>query len=75
MRTVAHLSDLHLGRHDPLIVEALIISLRENRPDLMIFSGDLTQRARRSEFAEARTFLDRIAAPRQSRPGAGVLAG
>ena len=52
-----------------MIAEALIVSLRENRPDLVIVSGDLTQRARRSEFAEARTFLDRIAAPRLVIPG------
>jgi 3',5'-cyclic AMP phosphodiesterase CpdA len=69
MRTVAHLSDLHFGRHDPVIAEALIVSLRENRPDLVIISGDLTQRARRSEFAAARAFLDRIAAPRLVIPG------
>lgn len=69
MRTVAHLSDLHFGRHDRAIVEALLASLNQNRPDLVIVSGDLTQRARRSEFAEARRFLDRIKVPQLVIPG------
>ena len=30
------------------------------QPDLVIVSGDLTQRARRSQFREARAFLDRL---------------
>jgi 3',5'-cyclic AMP phosphodiesterase CpdA len=69
MRTIAHLSDLHFGRHDPVIAEALLESLAEHRADLVIVSGDLTQRAHRSEFAEARTFLDRIAASKLVVPG------
>ena len=69
MRTVAHLSDLHFGRHDPAIAEALLASLDENRPDLVVVSGDLTQRARRSEFAKARKFLDSIVAPKLVIPG------
>ena len=44
MRTVAHLSDLHFGRHDPAIVEALIASLRRKPAR----SGD---RQRRSHAA------------------------
>ncbi len=69
MRTVAHVSDLHFGRHDPAIAEALLASLAEHRPDLVIVSGDLTQRARSAEFAEARKFLDRIAARTLVIPG------
>ena len=45
MRTVAHLSDLHFGRHDVETTEALLASLEEQQPDLVIVSGDLTQRA------------------------------
>jgi 3',5'-cyclic AMP phosphodiesterase CpdA len=69
MRTVAHLSDLHFGRSDPAVAEALLVSLKENRPDLVIVSGDLTQRARQSEFAEARKFLDNISARKLVIPG------
>jgi 3',5'-cyclic AMP phosphodiesterase CpdA len=69
MRTIAHISDLHFGRHDPRKVEALLKSLAENRPDLVAVSGDLTQRARSAEFAQARHFLERIPEPVLVVPG------
>jgi 3',5'-cyclic AMP phosphodiesterase CpdA len=69
MRTIAHLSDLHFGRHDPALANALLASLDEARPDLVIVSGDLTQRARTEQFAAARAFLERIAAPTLVVPG------
>jgi 3',5'-cyclic AMP phosphodiesterase CpdA len=69
MRLIAHISDLHFGRHDPAAVDALAASLSEHRPHLVVISGDLTQRARRLEFIEARTFLDRIAQPKLVVPG------
>ena len=69
MRRIAHISDLHFGHHDPRKVAALLKSLAENHPDLVAVSGDLTQRARNSEFAEARNFLDHIAAPVLVVPG------
>src|SRR5918998_1285876 len=58
MRTLVHLSDLHFGRTDPEVVAALTASVAEARPDLVAVSGDLTQRARASQFREARAFLD-----------------
>jgi 3',5'-cyclic AMP phosphodiesterase CpdA len=69
MRLIAHISDLHFGRHDPHKVDLLLHSLDQNSPDLVAVSGDLTQRARRSEFAEARHFLDRIGRPIVVVPG------
>lgn len=69
MRRIAHISDLHFGRHDPRKVDALIHSLEQNSPDVVVVSGDLTQRARRSEFAEAQQFLDRIQRPVVVVPG------
>ena len=62
MRLLAHLSDLHFGRHDEAIADALLASLTETRPHLVVISGDLTQRARRHEFAAARKFLDQLRA-------------
>jgi 3',5'-cyclic AMP phosphodiesterase CpdA len=62
VRLLAHLSDLHFGRHDEAIAEALLASLADTRPHLVVVSGDLTQRARRDEFAAARKFLDRLSA-------------
>lgn len=69
MRLIGHLSDLHFGRHAPRVVDGLLESLEEIRPDLLAISGDLTQRARRHEFAAARAFLDRLPAPYVVVPG------
>jgi 3',5'-cyclic AMP phosphodiesterase CpdA len=67
--TLAHLSDLHFGREDPAAVEALVADLEALAPSLVAVSGDLTQRARRVEFAAARAFLARLAAPKLVVPG------
>ena len=69
MRLVAHLSDLHFGRTDPAVVHALLADLHHHKPDLVIVSGDLTQRARSHQFAEARAFLARLPAPAMVVPG------
>jgi 3',5'-cyclic AMP phosphodiesterase CpdA len=69
VRTIAHLSDLHFGQEDPRVVEALVRDVAALRPSLVAVSGDLTQRARRPEFAAARAFLDRLPAPRLVVPG------
>lgn len=74
MPVLAHLSDLHFGRTDTKVVEALLADLAHQRPDLIIISGDLTQRARTSQFAEARAFLDRLPAPALMVPGNHDLA-
>lgn len=63
MRKIAHISDLHFGRHDPRKVDGLLASLSDNNPDLVAVSGDLTQRARAREFTQARHFLDCIRQP------------
>jgi 3',5'-cyclic AMP phosphodiesterase CpdA len=68
-RVVAHLSDLHFGRIDPATLSPLVSAIEELKPDLIAVSGDLTQRARRHEFAEARKFLDRLPGPRIVVPG------
>ena len=69
MRTVVHLSDLHFGRVDPRLVPPLVQTIREIAPDLIAVSGDLTQRARRSQFAQARTFLQQLPFPQLVVPG------
>ncbi len=69
MRTIAHLSDLHFGREDPAAVAALLADLEALRPSVVAVSGDLTQRARPSQFNAARAFLDRIPAPLVVVPG------
>ncbi len=62
MARIAHLSDIHFGAHDPTIVAATEIWLQERQPDLVIISGDLTQRAKVDQFREASDYLDRLRA-------------
>ena len=57
MARIAHLSDIHFGANDPNIVAATIDWLTEKRPDLVIISGDLTQRAREKQFQDAADYL------------------
>jgi 3',5'-cyclic AMP phosphodiesterase CpdA len=59
-RTIVHLSDLHFGRVDVATLEPLVSAICATGPDLLAVSGDLTQRARSSEFRQAREFLDRL---------------
>jgi 3',5'-cyclic AMP phosphodiesterase CpdA len=54
MTRIAHLSDLHFGLVDDWAVAALADDLRAGAPDLVVVSGDLTQRARRKQVCEAR---------------------
>ena len=69
MRTLVHLSDLHFGRTDPAVVAALPATVSSFRPDVVVISGDLTQRAKEREFRQARAFLDSLAGPRIVVPG------
>ena len=69
MRTIVHLSDIHFGRIEPDLVHRLSAAIVRIAPDLLAVSGDLTQRAKRSEFTEARTFLDALPFPRLVVPG------
>jgi 3',5'-cyclic AMP phosphodiesterase CpdA len=67
-RTIVHLSDLHFGRVDPAIPPALL-SAAVAAPDLVVVSGDLTQRARIAEFRAAAHFLAALPAPVLAIPG------
>lgn len=63
MSTLLQVSDPHFGTERPEVVEALVAFACERRPDVLMLSGDITQRARRAQFDAARVFCDRIAAP------------
>ncbi len=69
MRTIAHISDLHFGREDPVVAEGLVEDLLRFRPDLVVNSGDLTQRARRRQFEAAADYLKRLPGPQLTLPG------
>jgi 3',5'-cyclic AMP phosphodiesterase CpdA len=54
------LSDVHFGRHDPAVVAAVEEFLFAKRPDLVVISGDFTQRARVAQYELAAQFVERI---------------
>lgn len=59
--TVLHASDFQCGKpYLPQAAEALIRLASELDPDVVIVSGDLTQRAKAREFEQARQLLDRF---------------
>jgi 3',5'-cyclic AMP phosphodiesterase CpdA len=61
MLTILHISDLHFG--PPFVAhvgESVIRAAHELRADVIVASGDFTQRATREQYAEARAFLDRL---------------
>ena len=62
MARIAHLSDIHFGANDPKIVSATEAWLERSQPDLVIISGDLTQRARVEQFRAASAWLNRLRA-------------
>lgn len=69
MRTIVHLSDLHFGRVNPLLLEPLKKVVSEIGPDVIAVSGDLTQRARSYQFQQARSFLESLPKPQIVVPG------
>ena len=69
MRTIVHVSDLHFGRVDPALLGPLKRTIERIGPDLVVVSGDLTQRARAGQFREARSFLDSLPGRRLVVPG------
>jgi 3',5'-cyclic AMP phosphodiesterase CpdA len=60
MPRLIHLSDLHFGAHDTVLVEAVEARIHDEKPHLVVISGDFTQRARTEQFKEACRFLDRL---------------
>src|SRR4051812_39844556 len=66
---LAHVSDLHFGHHDPAVSAGLAADLKSQSPDLVVASGDFTQRGTAAEFQLARDFLDSVHAPVFAVPG------
>jgi 3',5'-cyclic AMP phosphodiesterase CpdA len=67
---LAHLSDIHFGRIVQVgIVDALVDEVNAAGADLVVVSGDLTQRARTHQFRAAKAMLDAFTAPTLVVPG------
>ncbi|MBD8525237.1 metallophosphoesterase family protein [Pseudomarimonas arenosa] len=61
MSVILHLSDTHFGTEQAWVQHALNELIATQSPDLLILSGDITQRATRAQFAAAHDWLDRQA--------------
>ncbi len=70
-KRVLHLSDLHFGRVNAPALEALceIVLARKAELDLIVVTGDWTQRARTVEFRAAIEFVSQLSCPVVSVPG------
>lgn len=71
MLTIVHGSDLHFGRfHDSRVAEAFLASAETLAPNMIVLSGDFTQRAKVREYEEAQRYLRRLpAVPQILTPG------
>ncbi len=69
MRTLVHLSDLHFGRVDQKLLQPLRDVIARIKPHVVVISGDLTQRARATQFRDARAYLDTLPKPQLVVPG------
>ncbi|WP_033315439.1 metallophosphoesterase family protein [Limimaricola hongkongensis] len=69
MRRVLHISDLHFGRTRADLLDPLVETINRLAPDMVAFSGDLTQRARERQFAQAADFIARLEPPVLTVPG------
>ena len=69
MSVLLQISDTHFGTEQPLVVEALVALAAQQRPDIVVLSGDITQRARPAQFRAAKAFVDRLGAPVLAVPG------
>jgi 3',5'-cyclic AMP phosphodiesterase CpdA len=67
---ILHVSDLHVGtREDPQVAEALARLTERIRPEVVVASGDLSNRGRRSEHERAHALLTSLGAPVVAVPG------
>lgn len=60
MKKIIHLSDLHFGTENKIAVDAIQNSLQTLKPDVIVISGDLTQRARTYQFKLAKEFINQL---------------
>lgn len=69
MSVLLQISDTHFGTERPQVVDALVALAAQERPEVVVLSGDITQRARPAQFRAAKTFIDRLGAPVLAIPG------
>lgn len=64
-----HISDVHFGVEDRAALAVVERAIREERPDAVLCTGDLTQRAKHSEYASAAEWFASLGAPVLLEPG------
>ena len=60
MHKLLQISDPHFGTAQPPVMDALVELARQQRPDVLVLSGDITQRATAAQFGAARAFCERL---------------
>lgn len=66
---IAHVSDIHFGAENTDAIDAATEAIEAAAPDVLVVSGDLTQRGKRTEFDRAATWLDHFSCGVLSVPG------
>ena len=70
LRALLHISDVHFGpKHLDERAAAVLALVRDRKPDYVVISGDLTQRAKPEQFAAAKRFVETIPSPTLAVPG------
>src|SRR6478752_9590313 len=67
---ILHVSDLHFGaRDDPILERGLAALIERVGPEVVVASGDLTNRGRRDQHERAAAALRRLGPPVVAVPG------
>lgn len=66
---VFHISDVHFGTENRAALNAVEQAVAREKPDAVVCTGDLTQRATHAQFAAARGWLDGLGVPIVLEPG------
>ncbi|MDB6062749.1 MAG: repair exonuclease [Verrucomicrobiaceae bacterium] len=63
MSVALHISDPHFGTEQAPVMQALLQLAHTQTPDVLLLSGDITQRARTKQFQAAANFIAQLPAP------------
>ncbi len=58
-----HISDVHFGVEDRAALGVVAAAIQQERPDAVVCTGDLTQRAKHSEYADAAQWFRSLGVP------------
>jgi 3',5'-cyclic AMP phosphodiesterase CpdA len=63
MTLLLQVSDPHFGTERAAVADALVRLALAKKPDVLLLSGDITQRATQAQFSAARAFVQRLQVP------------